>query len=303
MRYCILDMEWNQPFSKQCAKRKPFVLVGEIIQIGAYMLNERLEIVDDFSIYIAPKYYKKLQSRVKRITGITQSALSMGFPFDTAISHFRQWCGDDCVLLTWGRDDIPMLLDNLRLHKLDVGWLPPWYNLQLIYSRQTQGDMNQRSLSSAMEFFGIEQLVSAHNAHNDAYHTALVAKHLDLETGIKEYFSPIKTRTVFSNSHVFNTVLYGFPTREKALAARKQIGFACPVCGFELPIEGWIQHSPSKAIGITYCKKHGDYLARVKASLTKDGAWRLSAFLYVADQTVRNYYSQKLWEAEHKKTQ
>ncbi|MDO4568331.1 MAG: 3'-5' exonuclease [Clostridia bacterium] len=295
MNYVVLDMEWNQPFSKQCTKQHPFPLTGEIIQLGAYMLDERFEFVGDFAIYVAPRYYKKLQSRVKRITGITQAALTAGRPFAEAIARFRDWCGEDFVLLTWGRDDMPMLLDNLRLHKLDAGWVPPWFNLQLIYSKQVMGDLNQRSLSSAMEHYGIEQRLSAHNAHNDAYYAALVAQRLDMEAGLRDYFTPVKTRTAFMNSHVYSTVIAGFASREAAMQARTSVSYRCPACGCPLPIDGWIQFSISKAIGIAACKQHGDYLARVKVSRAKDGSWKLAAFLYVADQAVRGYYAQKRW--------
>ena len=44
--YCIvLDLEWNQPFSTRSMVTTPVRLPGEIIQIGAVKLNERLEIV------------------------------------------------------------------------------------------------------------------------------------------------------------------------------------------------------------------------------------------------------------------
>ena len=43
--YCIvLDLEWNQPFSTRSMVTTPVRLPGEIIQIGAVKLNERLEI-------------------------------------------------------------------------------------------------------------------------------------------------------------------------------------------------------------------------------------------------------------------
>ena len=114
MNYIVLDMEWNQPYAPKCVDRAPFPLIGEIIQIGAVMLAEKengeYEIIDEFKETIAPVYYTKLHSGVKRVTGLTQSDISGGRPFPEAIFDFRIWCGSPCVLLTWGRDDIPMLL-------------------------------------------------------------------------------------------------------------------------------------------------------------------------------------------------
>lgn len=55
--YCIvLDLEWNQPFSTRSMVTTPVRLPGEIIQIGAVKLNERLEIVDTFKVMVKPKY-------------------------------------------------------------------------------------------------------------------------------------------------------------------------------------------------------------------------------------------------------
>lgn len=46
----VLDLEWNQPFSMRSMITTPVRLHGEIIQIGAVKLNERLEIVDTFKV-------------------------------------------------------------------------------------------------------------------------------------------------------------------------------------------------------------------------------------------------------------
>lgn len=74
MNYIVLDMEWNQPYAPKCVDRLPFPLIGEIIQIGAVMLSENaaggLEIIDEFKETIAPTYYTKLHTGVKKVTGL-----------------------------------------------------------------------------------------------------------------------------------------------------------------------------------------------------------------------------------------
>ena len=54
MYYIIFDLEWNQPYSNDISfmKRARMPLTGEIIQIGAIKLNENLEIVDSFTMYV-----------------------------------------------------------------------------------------------------------------------------------------------------------------------------------------------------------------------------------------------------------
>ena len=48
MKYIVLDMEWNRPERKNRLVKTPLVLHGEIIQIGAVMLNEKLEEIGSF---------------------------------------------------------------------------------------------------------------------------------------------------------------------------------------------------------------------------------------------------------------
>lgn len=40
MKYIVLDMEWNRPERRSKLESEPIVLHGEIIQIGAVMLDE-----------------------------------------------------------------------------------------------------------------------------------------------------------------------------------------------------------------------------------------------------------------------
>ena len=51
------------------------LLTGEVIQIGAVKLDNNFDVCDSFSINIEPVFYKKMNSNVKRITGITEGAL------------------------------------------------------------------------------------------------------------------------------------------------------------------------------------------------------------------------------------
>ena len=66
MQYIILDLEWNTAFDK---RRKEFV--NEIIEFGAVKLDEQLEEIDTFSSFVKPVIEKKLTSRVRKLTHIT----------------------------------------------------------------------------------------------------------------------------------------------------------------------------------------------------------------------------------------
>ena len=71
LNYIILDLEWNNAYSYA---KKGFM--NEIIEIGAIKLNDRFDVVDTFKQLIKPKITKKLSSRCKNITNITNEQLN-----------------------------------------------------------------------------------------------------------------------------------------------------------------------------------------------------------------------------------
>ena len=77
MNYIILDMEWNQPWPGSPSARKvlPVAIRGEIIQIGAVRVTETQTVEDEFQVLIKPKYYRHLNRRVSKLTGIKESRL------------------------------------------------------------------------------------------------------------------------------------------------------------------------------------------------------------------------------------
>ena len=196
MNYIVMDMEWNQPWPGSPSARKvlPVQIRGEIIQIGAVRVTEDQQVADEFQIMIKPKFYRSLNRRVSKLTGIKESRLKAeGVPFPDAMEQFRSWCGEDVVFLTWGFDDIGILKENLRLFNLPEDWTDRWYNAQMIFNAQTDGSTAQKALKTAMEMFEIEASRPAHDALGDAYHTALICARLDLKKGMDEYKQALKS--------------------------------------------------------------------------------------------------------------
>ena len=116
MDYIVLDMEWNQPWPGSPSARKvlPVQIRGEIIQIGAVRVREDQTVADEFQVLIKPKYYRRLNRRVSKLTGIKEAQLrEEGVSMQEAMEKFRTWCGEDVIFLTWGFDDITILKENL----------------------------------------------------------------------------------------------------------------------------------------------------------------------------------------------
>ncbi len=172
MNYIIMDLEWNNAY---CKKKKGFI--NEIIEIGAVMLDEDLNVVDTFSMFIKAQLGKKLHSRVKELTNITNDDISSGTPFSQTMAQFRKWsAGPDNVILTWGDTDIRVLIENFRYFN-GISFIP-FLNNYVNLQKYAQAFMNiskadQIGLSAAAEKLGIDvESYSLHRALDDSLLTS-----------------------------------------------------------------------------------------------------------------------------------
>ena len=306
MNYIVLDMEWNQPWPGSPSARKvlPVQIRGEIIQIGAIRLTEDQQVADEFQIMIKPKYYRHLNRRVSKLTGIKETRLTEeGVPFPVAMEQFRDWCGDDIVFLTWGFDDIGILRENLQLHGLDTGWTDRWYNAQMIFNAQTDGSTSQKALKTAMEAFGIEATRPAHDALGDAYHAALICARLDLKKGAQEYDEALKSHeNGFHGAElpgcICRQVYYDFADKRAALSAMSGEENKCPVCGGRMLGSRWFSQPGHRYMDLAACPEHGKFLIRVRLSEQPDGLTRVSRLTYEATSEAAEAYARRAEKAD-----
>ncbi len=306
MNYIVLDMEWNQPWPGSPSARKvlPVQIRGEIIQIGAVRLTEDQHVQDEFQIMIRPKYYRHLNRRVSKLTGIKEARLKEeGVPFDYAMEQFRAWCGEDIVFLTWGFDDIGILRENLQLHGLSTDWTGSWYNAQMIFNAQTDGSTAQKALKTAMEIFGIEATRPAHDALGDAYHTALICARLDLKKGAQEYDEPLKSHeNGFHGAElpgcICRQVFYDFADKRAALSAMAGEENRCPECGGKMLGSRWFAQPGHRYMDLATCPEHGKFLIRVRLSEQPDGTIRVSRLTYEATSEAAQAYARRAEKAD-----
>lgn len=185
MKYIVLDLEWNIPEHRNRLVKEPIVLHGEIIQIGAVMLNEQMEEIGSFEAKIRPEFYKRINRKIEELTGITDKDLENALLFTDAINNFKNWCGEDSILLTWGPCDVQMLEDNLIMYDMDYRWIPEDFDAQLMFDFQETMEDRNYSLDYAVYYFGIRG-IKAHDALNDARDTATVIRKLDLDDFLRE---------------------------------------------------------------------------------------------------------------------
>ena len=310
MNYIVLDMEWNQPWpgSPSAKKVLPVAIRGEIIQIGAVRVTDEEQVADEFQILIKPKYYRHLNRRVSKLTGIKETRLrEEGVPFPEAMESFRAWCGEDIVFLTWGFDDIGILRENLQLFGLETDWTDKWYNAQMIFNAQTDGSTAQKALKTAMEIFEIEATRPAHDALGDAYHTALICAKLDLKRGQEEYDAALKSHeNGFHGAElpgcIGRKVFHDYADKRTALGAMSGEENICPICGGRMLGSRWFAQPGHRYMDLAACPEHGKFLIRVRLSQQPDGLVRVSRLTYEATSEAAEAYARRAEKADPEET-
>lgn len=285
MNYIIFDLEWNQCGSESEILTEPVCLPGEIIEIGAVKLDDSFRKVDELRLYIKPQYYKKLHRQIVTLTGIRDQMLAQqGLSFPEAYEKFRAFCGEEYSFMTWSTSDLPILVDNMLLHGLDISNLPDTFDLQRIFCNEIMRFSRRMSLDDALKVLN-EKGDTAHDALNDSRNTVLVCDHLDLEEYAGEYVSrafaeqPLKT-------------VYESPAA--ALADEALRTYQCPWCGEAVTAEPWLRTEREEFISMGCCGEGDEILLTLE--LIKTGATRFHPrriFYEMSDDLWENYSMKK----------
>jgi inhibitor of KinA sporulation pathway (predicted exonuclease) len=306
MNYVVVDLEWNQAMSSKSSvfNKLPIHLRGEIIQIGAVKLREDMTPGEEFQVDVKPVYFRRMHYKVKKLTGFDKERLSHGELFPDAFAAFREWCGEEVTFLTWGYDDQGIMEQNIIIHDLDWDWIAGWVNLQLIYNVQTGGDKNQKALSTAMEHFEIEQTRVAHDALGDAFNTALVCSHMDMEQGLAQYAEAaqiLANRTPKERNSpqegpdpMAHAAFCGIASKGEAFASGEIAKPVCPVCAGEMSFRRWLNQGDQRYMNLGECPQCGKVLIRLKFKKAEDGSYCATRLIYAADDGMQNYYEAKL---------
>jgi hypothetical protein len=289
MDYIVLDLEWNQPRWSGETVKKPVHLVGEIVQIGAVRLDERLSVKDELRLTVKAKYYQKIHRKVAKITGLGSEDLQKGLPFPAAYKKLAEFCGKDFVFITWGPDDVPMLRDNLVLHSLDEDWLPRWFDLQVLFSHQITGSVRQFALEDAIEMLG-EEPFQAHDALCDAKSTALICRHLNMEKGLEEY--PYLAGDITENPIETKELSVSWRNRGEALDELSATPIACPLCEDYILPERAIPQNANKFLCTGQCDKH-KFLIRFRLFRGERGRIRAVREVFEMTPVLECFYENK----------
>ena len=178
-QFIIYDLEatcWRSPKPRQV----------EIIEIGAVKVNEELDIVDEFCMFIKPLLHPKIDKFCTKLTSITQDDVEDAPHFDEVIAEFETWMDIDntrTALFSWGDFDRRQFVKDAQLHELDLTWIKYWACLQSHYSK-FKGSSNQIGLKNALKLEGLEFDGVQHRAIEDARNMAELFKQVAKPLGI-----------------------------------------------------------------------------------------------------------------------
>lgn len=282
MNYIIFDLEWNQCGSESEILTQPVCLPGEIIEIGAVKLNDSFQKIDELRLYIKPQYYPKLHRRIVTLTGIRDQVLAeQGLPFPEAYEKFQAFCGEEYSFMTWSTSDLPILVDNMLLHGIDISNLPDTYDLQRIFCNEIMRFSRRMSLDDALKVLS-EKGDTAHDALNDSRNTALVCNHLDLEEYAGEYVS--RAFAEQPKSIVFESL-------RAALESGELRHYSCPWCGEAVQAEPWLRLDHDEYISMGRCSEDDEILLSLELTRTAPNRFHPRRLFYEMSDDLWEKYS------------
>ncbi len=305
MNYIILDMEWNQPcISDKAVIRNGICMKNEIVQIGAVKLNSHKQITDKFISLIKPDGIKVMNKTVAKLTGITDDILKDAESFETVLESFKAWCGEDYVILIWGYDDIRILVNNIKFHGLDVAWLPPHYNAQVLFYSQNNLEKRQYALSFAKEFCNIDSQGEFHDALNDAEYTALVCATLDLEGGIAAMSQSAKSgeQSVPKESDLIKKCKFKPVKSKSQIWENGRISRpTCPFCTNRMTFEKAVVNGKYRYNIKAHCEDHGDFAIVIRLMPTPENTFNVYRQIYLyTEETAKMFEPPKKRRGGHK---
>lgn len=267
MNYIILDLEWNTAFSNKKQK-----YVNEIIEFGAVKTDENLEIIETFSMLITPQIGKKLNSRVKELTHITNEELNSAHnTFSHTLKCFEKFLGTG-VLLTWSTSDILTLIENYDYyyHTEKLPFLTKYCNLQA-YCEKMIGvsSSSQLGLSSCAEILEIKnERLLMHRAKDDAIMSFYCLKKLFNEAELRSMTEIALTEDFYKKMTFKSRFITDInnPNVDKS-----QMFFDCPKCSKRMHQKNhWKVNGKSFASNFICENCQEEYLGKISFKLRYD---------------------------------
>ena len=171
-KYVIVDLEMcNVP---KGIKREAYNWRNELIQIGAVVVDESLNITDEFMTLVSPGF-GVIDNFIEKLTGISRKAVQGAPKVKEALELFVNWLPSDAVLVSWSENDESQIrkeieAKNIFIEGLD-DYLDTWVDCQKTFGEKMNAQKNYK-LSEALIIADIDYDEGEHDALVDAKNTA-----------------------------------------------------------------------------------------------------------------------------------
>lgn len=199
-KYVIVDLEMCN-VSKNI-NRDVYNWRSELIQIGAVLIDESLEIVDEFMSYVSPKY-GAVDSYIQRLTGISREDVQGAPNIKEALENFVNWLPNDAVLVSWSVNDEVQIRRELSAKGIIIEgleqYLDNWLDCQKTFGERMDAQKNYR-LSEALIIANIDYDENIHDALVDAKNTArlFIKMEREPELILNPYYSDSAQESTYS---------------------------------------------------------------------------------------------------------
>lgn len=267
MNYIILDLEWNSAY---CTWQQRFI--NEIIEFGAVKLDSELNEIGRFQCFVRSKLTKRLRSRVKGLTNITNEDMRSGVPFEKASADFTAWAGEDTLTMTWSNTDIHVLLDNYKtMMKVDrIPFLYKYSDLQKFVQNRLGINGNQISLTTAAEQMNVNfEEYAAHRALGDCLCSAELFRRTFDEKALRGYITDAATAEYYERLTFKPYIINDIQSPD---IDRNELRFRCPDCGDFMKRKTKWHFKNRNFVALFECKKCSKLLnGRVRFKMLYDG--------------------------------
>jgi len=176
MHFIVFDLEAT------CWQDDLFQKESEIIEIGAYKVDNYGEVLSAFQSFVKPIIHPILSSYCKHLTTIEQVQINKAPKFEVVIQKFQNWVdlyGEPYQLCAWGKFDQLLLQQDCHLHRLEADWLEDYIDVKKQYHNirrlnKVEG-MMKTLVKEGFEFEG-----TPHRAIDDAQNLLKIfIRHID----------------------------------------------------------------------------------------------------------------------------
>lgn len=155
----------------------------EIIEIGAYKLNEYGEIEDKFNQFIQPVLHPYLSSFCTTLTSIQQNDVNKAKKFPIVLEAFESWIDiqeADYRLISWGALDQILFEDNCKINNINFEWMKgKFVDLKEMY-RKLKNKNVAPGFATALKIEKLEFVGTPHRAIYDAANLiSIYTKYID----------------------------------------------------------------------------------------------------------------------------